>query len=134
MINMKPSVYLAGGMKSNWQHILIERFGDKFFFFNPQDHLLGNPKEYTIWDLHFVKRADVIFVYVEPDNPSGYGLTLEIGYAKALGKTIILVDERSKYDAQFRKYFKIVRESSNVVFDDLESGLSFLERFSIYSV
>lgn len=133
-MNNKMKIYLAGGMKSGWQNTVINKLKDRCIFFNPQDHQLNNAKEYTIWDLHFVNRADIIFVYLEKENPSGFGLTLEIGYAKALNKTIILVDERSKLDSSFANYFKIVRESASVVFDDFESGLNYLERFSIYCI
>lgn len=130
----KVKVYLAGGMKSGWQDNIIERFKNKLFFFNPIDHKLDKSKEYTVWDLHFVKESDILFAYMEKDNPSGFGLTLEIGFAKALNKTIILVDERSKNDIQFSNYFKIVRESASVVFEDFQSGLNYIERFSIYAV
>lgn len=133
-MKIRPKIYLAGGMKSNWQSAVLDKYKDRFQFFNPQDHELANEKEYTIWDLHFVKESDIIFAFMAKDNPSGYGLTLEIGYAKALNKTIILVDERSNLDSAFQKYFKIVRESASIVFEDFESGLDYLERFSIYSI
>lgn len=133
-MKIRPKIYLAGGMKSNWQNKVLSRYGDSFIFFNPQDHKLETEKEYTIWDLHFVKEADIIFAYMDKHNPSGYGLTLEIGYARALNKTIILVDERSSEDTSFHNYFKIVKESASIVFDDFESGLNYLERFSIYSI
>jgi len=133
-MNNKIKIYLAGGMKSGWQDTVINKLKNSCIFFNPQDHGLINANEYKTWDLHFVNQADIIFAYLEKENPSGFGLTLEIGYAKALNKTIILVDERSINDSSFLNYFKIVRESADVVFDDFESGLNFLERFSIYFV
>lgn len=131
---IKPNVYLAGGMGSGWQEDVIKRLEGKFNFFNPRDHHLDTPKEYTNWDLFFVSKCDIVFGYMEKDNPSGFGLTLEIGYAKALGKTIILTDERSSIDESFSRRFKIVRESSSVVYENLESSLKFLERFSTYSI
>ena len=129
----KEKVYLAGGMKSGWQDRIINKFENKFIFFNPCDHCLSVSKQYTTWDLHFLKKSDLVFAYLEKDNPSGIGLTLEVGYAKALNKTVILIDERSKIDEDFAIKFKIVRDSASIVFDDLESGLNFLDRFSIYS-
>lgn len=133
-MNLKEKVYLAGGMKSGWQDKIIQQFENKFTFLNPRDHHLNISEQYTIWDLHYVNKADIILAYMEKDNPSGYGLTLEVGYAKALNKTIILIDERSAIDTSFANRFKIVRESSNVVFNNLNDGLAFFERFSIYSV
>lgn len=131
---MKPNVYLAGGMSTGWQDQIIKKYGNEFHFFNPRDHQLDNPIEYTTWDLYFVDKCDILFGYMEKDNPSGFGLALEIGYAKALGKTIILVDERSSSDESFSKKFKIIKASSNLIFDDIVSGMKFLERFSIYSI
>ncbi len=132
-MKIKPKIYLAGGMKSGWQDNVINRFLNKFDFFNPRDHQLDKSSEYTIWDLHFVKESDILFAYMEKDNPSGFGLTLELGFAKALNKTIILVDERSAVNESFANRFKIVRESSSITFNNIEDGIKFLERFGIYS-
>lgn len=133
-MNLKEKVYLAGGMKSGWQDKIIKQFGNKYIFLNPRDHQLSISEQYTTWDLHYVKKADIILAYMEKDNPSGYGMTLEIGYAQALNKTIILIDERSAIDTSFANRFKIVRESSSVVFNNLTDGLAFFERFSFYSI
>lgn len=97
---MKTKVYLAGGMnESNWQKKVIETINsENFVFYNPREHSLTNSTEYTFWDLFYVKQSDILFAYMQSDNPSGIGLTLEVGYARALDKSIILVDERSKND------------------------------------
>lgn len=122
-------IYLAGGFRSNWQLEVISKFKDSFIFFNPQQHNLQAPDQYTSWDLHQVKNADILFGYMEESNPSGLGLAVEIGYAKALNKTIILVDEKSNCNEKFAKYFQMARVSSNVVFNDLASGLDYLSSF-----
>ncbi len=126
-------VYLAGGLRSNWQESIITKCCDtKLHFFNPKKHNLElDPKLYTTWDLFYVSKCDILFAYMENDNPSGIGLSIEIGFAKGLGKTIILVDEKSNENKDFARYFKIIRECSNVVFNELESGIAFLKRFSI---
>lgn len=126
---METRVYLSGGMNdSNWQQNVITQVGKEgFVFYNPKEHNLEHSKEYTIWDLFYVKNCDIVFAYMQRNNPSGYGLTLEVGYAAALGKPIILVDERSKSDEAFAKYFQIVRESSSIVFDNLHQGTNFLK-------
>jgi nucleoside 2-deoxyribosyltransferase len=132
---MKNKIYLSGGMKSGWQQIVKTAFyiptsGTYWFeFFNPANHNLSDSKEYTAWDLFYTKHCDILFASMEESNPSGFGLALEIGYAKALGKTIILVDEKSKTDESFAGKFKIVRESSTVVFEDFDKGVEFLESF-----
>jgi len=126
----KQSVYLAGGLTNNWHDIVIAELKDRFIFFNPKTHNLKASTQYTSWDLHFVKQCNILFGYIEKDNTSGYGLTLEIGYASALNKTIILVDERSKIDKSFAKQFLIVRESCSVVFEDFFEGITYLSKFS----
>jgi nucleoside 2-deoxyribosyltransferase len=127
---MDVKVFLSGGMNdSNWQQEVIDFVGtDGFIYFNPREHSLINPREYTMWDLFYVKNCEVIFAYMQKDNPSGFGLTLEIGYAAALGKQIILIDEKSTSDKLFEQKFKIVRESSTIVFDNFSDGLTFLKK------
>ncbi len=127
---METKVYLAGGMNdSNWQQKVIDQIGKhNFVFYNPREHSLTNSAEYTFWDLFYVKQSDILFAYMQEDNPSGIGLTLEIGYARAMDKSIILVDERSAIDETFANRFKIVRESSTIVFDNLNDGIEFLKK------
>lgn len=130
MENLK--LYLAGGMNSNWQGKLINQLKEDFIVFNPIDHQLENSLEYTNWDLFFVQKCDIVFAYMEKDNPSGFGLTLEVGFAKALNKIIILVDEKSELNSQFKQKFQIVRASATVVFDNLSHGIDYLKSFTRY--
>ncbi|HET8859537.1 nucleoside 2-deoxyribosyltransferase domain-containing protein [Marivirga sp.] len=123
---MKSKVYLAGGMNSNWQKKIIDELSDQFIFFNPSEHKLDDVKEYKVWDLYYVKNCDILFGYMEKSNPSGYGLALEIGYAKALNKLIILVDERSHSDATFHKNFKFIQLTSDIYFNKIEDGITML--------
>ena len=127
---MELKVYLAGGMRTNWQQKVIDSVTNnersKTTFFNPRYHGLELPKEYTIWDLFHIKESHIVFAYMEESNPSGMGLALEIGYAVASGKTVILVDEKSSKDEKFSRYFAIVRESSALVCNSLEEGIMFL--------
>jgi nucleoside 2-deoxyribosyltransferase len=127
---MNINIYLAGGINvSNWQKKVITTTNKNgFVFFNPREHSLLNSKEYTIWDLFYVKNCDVVFAYMQKDNPSGFGLTLEVGYAKALNKLIILVDEKSLFEKDFSEKFRIVRESASIVFDNLSDGINFLKK------
>ncbi len=125
-------VYLAGGFKTNWQKCIIDEFKNlNITFYNPKEHNLKDPLEYTTWDTHFVKQCDVIFCYMEKTNPSGYGLSFEVGLAKALNKTIILVDEKSESDEIFARYFKIIKHSSSITFNNLEDGIEYLKSFNL---
>ena len=124
-------IYLAGGMNTfDWQRLVKSRLTSKqFVFFNPREHGLTDSTEYTMWDLFYVKKCDILFAYMQSDNPSGIGLTLEVGFARALDKTIILIDEKSDVDTVFAKKFEIVRESASKVYNNLEDGITFLSKF-----
>lgn len=80
-------MFLSGGFKMNWQSNLIESLRHKFLFYNPSEHCLEDSAQYTAWDLHYIKKCDIVFAYMEATNPSGYGLMLELGVAYSLGKT-----------------------------------------------
>lgn len=102
-------------------------------FFDPRLHNLEQPAQYVAWDLHFIKQCDLVFAYMEETNPSGYGLAMEVGYAKGLNKTIIMVDEKSPKDADFERYFRAIHEIADVCFPSLKEGLEFLKSFKIDS-
>lgn len=130
-MNYKAKVFLSGGFKSNWQSKVIEELNDQFIFFNPREHSLEHSDLYTTWDIHFVKECDILFAYMEESNPSGYGLAFELGLAYSLNKTIILVDEKSKSEKTFARYFKILYKPSGVVLENLSDGIEYLKKFSI---
>lgn len=125
-----PKVYLSGGFTSAWQNSLTKELTGKFTFYNPRENLLEEPKGYTIWDLHHIKKSDILFGYLESSNPSGIGLSLEIGFASSLNITTILIDEKSKFDQNFKRYFSIVQKTADIVFEDFEEGVDFLKKFS----
>ena len=130
-MNYKAKVFLSGGFQTNWQSRVIEAANDKFIFFNPKEHDLEHSDFYTTWDIHFVKECDILFAYMEESNPSGYGLAFELGVAYSLNKTIILVDEKSKEEPTFAKYFRILYKPSGVVLRNLTEGIDYLKKFSL---
>ncbi len=130
-MNYKAKVFLSGGFKTNWQSEVIKELSDRFIFFNPREHGLEHSDFYTTWDIHFVKECDIFFAYMEESNPSGYGLAFELGVAYALNKTIILVDEKSKVEHTFAKYFKILYKPSGVVLSNLSDGINYLKKFFV---
>lgn len=94
----KPRVYLAGGMHSGWQDFVLREVGAIAVFLDPRSHGLKEPHAYVRRDLALVRKADIVFACLERSNPSGFGLAVEIGFAHALGKKVILVDEiRDRY-------------------------------------
>lgn len=128
---MKPKIYLAGGFKGGWHEKVIASLGKKFIIYNPQTHNLDDIERYTAWDLYHVDKCDILLGYMRSDNPSGYGLALEIGYATAKNKLVILVDERSALDESFKRYFAICHASSNIVLHSLDEAIDYLKTFTL---
>lgn len=105
-------IYLAGDMQSGWQDNITNLL-PQHEFIDPRTHGLTDPAEYTKWDLDGVSRADVVVVYMHSGNPSGFGLSIEAGYANGLGKKIVFIDQISE---DWRsKYFNMLRQIAIVV-------------------
>jgi len=115
-------VYLAGGMRNGWREV-VKRVVPTHTYSDPSLHGLITEKEYTEWDLAAIRDADVVFGYMEFDNPSGIGLSNEIGYAYALGKYIIFVDESSEAKSV---YMGMCRVEATMVFSLLREAIDHL--------
>jgi nucleoside 2-deoxyribosyltransferase len=115
------NVYLAGGFQSGWQ----QNISSHHKLFDPsQKEKSGvwNIDKICTWDKYAIQKADIVFAYLERDNPSGIGLACEIGYARALNKTIILVNEKDEGKFMFLDGF------ADNVFGNYMDGLDFLNR------
>lgn len=120
---MKQKVYLAGGF-FDWRE-KVKSISDMEFFdpkLKPNKHW----SEYGTWDIHFIKNCDILFAYIDKGNPSGYGLALEIGYAKALNKTVIFVIEPGH---EKERYFDFLKVCADVVYDNLNDGIEYLKSY-----
>jgi len=114
-------IYLAGGMHTGWQDRLIERY-PKITFIDPRTHGLTDPKEFTEWDIKGVEEADLVFAYLEKTNPSGLGTAFEVGYAVAIKRFVIFVNEKQD------KYAALMACSANKYFETLNEALAFFDR------
>lgn len=121
--NRKKVIYLAGGFKSQWQLIAHEALND-FLLKDPSQHHIDDPVQYTQWDLNAIEDSDILLANMESSNPGGYALALEVGYAKALGKQIVLVDQIES--DMIKNYFEMVRQCSDYVFESLDDALDFI--------
>lgn len=133
---MKQKVYLAGGFKNDWQSKVISS-SEWITWINPKSKEYTNGErttmsvpEYGKWDLHYIKQSDIVFVYVEKDNTSCIGLSVEAGYAKGLGKMVILVLEPN-HETIKDSYLSFITQVADIVFSDLESGINYLKSFAI---
>lgn len=130
---------MAGGFHGNWRDLLYAKLSKKAILLNPLEPELdenGKRKqlpfeEYTAWDLWAIRTADVVFVYAEKTNP-GQGYIVEAGYAKGLGKTVILVREENNQHMP-DKYLKFIDCIADYKTDDLLEGIEILKRFTYTS-
>lgn len=123
----KQTVYLAGGFNSDWRDKV--KLCTNVEFIDPKEKEIKKEFtwfEYGCWDLHYIKQTDICFVYMEKTNPSGFGLSVEIGYAKAMNKTVILILENGH---EKDKYLQFLKTVADVVYDNLDEGISFLSSF-----
>jgi nucleoside 2-deoxyribosyltransferase len=122
-----PVVYLAGGFRSGWQQA-VRRALPRWEIMDPSEHDLDEPSRYTEWDLRAIRQSDYVLAYMERANPAGFALALELGYAKALGKTILLVEE---HDTEVRRrYFEMVRQVADHHYETLEAAILHLQQLS----
>ena len=119
----KPTVYLAGDSKSGWQARVCKAIQD-LQLLDPSKHDLADPKELTRWGLQAIRDSDVVLGYLDKEDQNGHALAFELGYAKALGKTILLVHENGAGDED--TYFQTVREVADFCFDSLGEAVSYL--------
>ena len=92
-------IYLSGGFKTGWQEDVtaeILRLRPDAEVSDPREHKLHDPIRYTAWNLTEICDCDIIFAFLEYSNPGGPNLAFELGYAHALGKKLILINEKGQ--------------------------------------
>jgi len=126
MLATPRKIYLAGGFRSNWQSVVKSKLKG-FELLDPGAHGIEDPVEYTRWDLAAVRDSEIVLANMEASNPGGYALALEIGFARALGKKIYLVDQIE--DPSVKRYFEMVRQCSSEVFNTLDEAIEHIANF-----
>ncbi len=117
-------VYLAGGFKSGWQTRVRQEVPEHTYV-DPSLTGLTNPAAYTAWDLDAIESCDAVFAYLEESNPGGMNLAFELGYAVALNKVIVLVDEKDD------RYSKMLVETADHYTGQLVSGINWLKKHAL---
>jgi hypothetical protein len=125
--NPVPAVYLAGGSRSNWQDNVISALVG-WNIIDPRTHHLSEERAYTAWDLDGIRRCDWLLANFEATNPGGYNLALEIGYAKALGKRIVLIDAKGASDPGVRRYTGMLHVCADADVESLDEAIAFLQK------
>jgi len=142
------TIYLAGGFRSGWQKKVKEEVNKtpgnwsipesrergygQFLWNDPFEKERGEfaedrewtAREYTKMDLMMIDCSDIVFAYLEKDSP-GLGMTVECGYAKGKGKTVILVREKP-HEVHTDRYLDFLEEMCDITFNSLEDGITFL--------
>jgi len=119
-------IYLAGGLRNPWRKsVKINANYPDVKYLNPDEHELNIPSQYTNLDLHMIDNSDLIFGYLEEENPGGYNTIFELGYAIGKGIPIIFINEKPDWD----KYVGMIKESSLFYTDIFEEGIRFLRKY-----
>lgn len=121
---MQTNVYLAGGMNHGWREEVMERVQGAIYF-DPTYNGLTSEKEYTAWDLDAIDRSDIVFAYMEENNPSGIGTATEVGYAVAKGKYVIYVQDVN-LQASRKPYFGMIRAMARFITQRFDVGIEHL--------
>jgi len=88
---MRTRVFLCGGTHSGWQD-RVKEANLRFSYIDPRAYAhINSPALYTPINLGNIARCDIVFANLEESNPGGQNSLLELGFALALGKRIVLV-------------------------------------------
>jgi len=130
------NVYLAGGMRSNWQDKVMAAVPEGEYL-DPRSHGLFDEAAYTAWDIQAVMDAKIVYCCLEADDPSGYGAVFEMGIklgmrlalgAEADALPVIFVDEMSPADQRRARYLGMMRQSATFYTHSREEGYAELRR------
>lgn len=119
-------IYLAGGLRDPWRKMVkVNASYPDVKYLDPNEHERNIPSQYTNIDLHMIDSSDLVFGYLEEENPGGYNTIFELGYAIGKGIPIIFINEKSDWD----KYVGMIKESSLFYTNWFEEGIGFLNRY-----
>ena len=124
------TVYLAGDLlKPAWRDEVIKYFKDRegIEFVIPMEleqSTVRDPKVYVPRDVVLINKADVLFVFIRDAGHKYSGTSAEVGMAKALGKTIIVVILN---ECKYTNQFNFITQIADSVCNDLQAGIGILE-------
>ncbi|NCN52893.1 hypothetical protein GW950_00325 [Candidatus Wolfebacteria bacterium] len=129
-------VYLAGGMRGGWHDFIKKELKDLHDaglvrWSDPRANNTNKPEEYIPLDIIRAECADVIFGYMENDNPGGYTLVGEIVTGHYNKATTILVNDIYKFSNEKKyRYFSFTPDSKwcDFVTDNLCDGAKILRK------
>ncbi len=119
-------IYLAGSF-SNWRDPIKDTVHWHQYLDPKEHHHLTQEDVYTYLDLEQVRMSDMVLARVDPQNPSNYGASLEIGYATGLGIPVILVDELTPSKDARSKYFGMARSVAQATVRTVDEAIELLK-------
>lgn len=119
--DVMKKVYLSGGLRSNWQQKVIDSMDAEWLDPRTLMDMMPNLQGIADIELAWIDECDMVFAYLEYNNPSGLGLSAEIGYARAINKPVVLVDER---DDMYSAFLHCLSDWHT---DDLSEGIAHLK-------
>lgn len=134
-------VYLAGDVSEDrWRLKVIKECRDcpiewlspiDGYSYDPNDLIGANATKLTfhLADRMKLEKADVVFAYIRAWSNSAFsGTSWELGYAKALGKTIIVVNDMM----ESRRYlYELVHRMADSYHLTMDDGIHFLRDLSL---
>ena len=114
----RSKIYLAGGW-GKFRNIVINDTNANWL--NPET--MTNRENWFQMETESIKECDGLIAWFEKGNPSGFGMTFEMGMAYALGKPYLLVIE----DEEMLKYkFSMQSSGSEKTFSCWEDCLEYI--------
>lgn len=120
-------VYLSGGFKTGWQEEVtaeILRLRPDAEIADPRENKMHDPSHYTKWNVAQIVDCDMIFAFMEHDNPGIANVAFEIGFGFALGKKVVLINQKGQ------RWAEMMHQASDV-FDDVAGALAALRMMDV---
>jgi nucleoside 2-deoxyribosyltransferase len=114
-------VFLSGGTRNAW-HDRVKAAFPVHEFFDPRTLARLDMRTIAETERRWLDECDVLFFYLEQDNPSGLGSAFEVGYSVANSKPVVFVDERRNSHTEW------LGIHCNYVEFELEAGIRTLGR------
>jgi hypothetical protein len=97
------NIFLSGGFRTGWQDqvtdaILAARSDVEVY--DPRKFAVHDPALYTQQDLEAIIEADILIVFIErsyKDNQRYLDQAFHVGFAKALNKKVILINQHGAH-------------------------------------
>ncbi len=118
--NNKPlkKIYLAGGWE-DWRDVIIKRL-DGAVWLDPRIAIKSD--NWFELETEMIRECDALIAWVVKDNPSGFGMTFEMGMAYGLNKPYILINEKEdKYK------WSMQTKGSVISFDNVDDAIKWID-------